>query len=440
MASEELSLSAISERIRKRESSAIETTTFFLDRIARSDSRIQAWTTVDSEGALRQAELLDKETEKNRYRGPLHGVPIGLKDIFETRGLRTTMGSSLFENHVPDRDAVVVGQLKEAGAIVLGKTVTAEFAYFDPGPTRNPWNLDHTPGGSSSGSAAAVAAGMCPVATGTQTAGSIGRPAAFCGIVGLMPTASRVSREGVFPNSWSLDHIGSFGRTVDDVSIMTSVMAGESLSNATALEGKNIRIGVVREFFQAHSTPEAWAVHQQLIDQLKRAGLGIRELSLPPTFGIAVAALRTIMRVELAAAHMDLHARHKNEYGAKLRGMIESGILLSATDYLRARRLRRRYQREMLELFDGCNVILSPGACGTAPKGISTTGDPIISTPWTLADFPTLSLPVGLGPDRLPLGIQLSAAPLAEDRLIRTGKWFEQFVGFEGRPVLENEN
>ncbi len=440
MASEELSLGAISERIRKRESSALETTTFFLNRIARLDSRIQAWTTVDSEGALKQAEILDTETEEGRYRGPLHGVPIGLKDIFDTRGLRTTMGSQLFENHVPDRDAVVVGRLKEAGAVVLGKTVTAEFAFFDPGPTRNPWNLDHTPGGSSSGSAAAVAAGSCPAATGTQTAGSIGRPAAFCGIVGLMPTASRVSREGVFPNSWSLDHIGSFGRTVDDVSILTSAMAGESLSNTNGLEGRDIRIGVVREFFHENTSPEAWTLHEQLIDQLKNAGVEIRELSLPPTFSIAVAALRTIMRVELAAAHSDLHARHRDKYGANLRGMIESGLLLSATEYLRARRLRRCYQREMLELFNHCDVILSPGARGTAPKGISATGDPIISTPWTLADFPTLSLPVGFGPGHLPLGVQLSGAPLEEGPLIRTGKWFEQFVGFEERPVLENEN
>ena len=440
MASENLSVVAISNRILKRESSALETTTLFLDRIARSDSSIQAWTTVDSEGALRQAEFLDKETEANRYRGPLHGIPIGLKDIFDTRGLRTTMGSPLFENHVPDRDAVVVRRLKEAGAVVLGKTVTAEFAYFDPGPTRNPWNLDHTPGGSSSGSAAAVAAGMCPAATGTQTAGSIGRPAAFCGIVGLMPTASRVSPEGIFPNSWSLDHVGSFGRTVEDVSIMTSAMAGRALSDATALEGNDIRIGVVREFFQANTTPEAWDLHEQLIDKLRTSGVGIQDLSLPPTFGIAVAALRTIMRVELAAAHDELYARHGDKYGVNLRGMIESGLLLSATDYLRARRLRRSYQKEMLDLFKSCDVILSPGARGTAPEGIGRTGDPIISTPWTLADFPTLSLPVGLGPDHLPLGVQLSGAPLEEGPLIRTGKWFEQFVGFEGQPVLENGN
>ena len=190
MTPDNFSLKAVSERIRGGQSSSVQTVSLFLDRIARAEGRIQAWTTVDSDGALGHAEVLDREAAEGRFRGPLHGVPVGIKDIFSTRGLRTTMGSTLFKNNVPDHDAAVVERLREAGAIILGKTVTTEFAALDPGPTRNPWNPEHTPGGSSSGSAAAVAAGMCPGATGSQTAGSIGRPAAFCGIVGLMPTAS----------------------------------------------------------------------------------------------------------------------------------------------------------------------------------------------------------------------------------------------------------
>jgi aspartyl-tRNA(Asn)/glutamyl-tRNA(Gln) amidotransferase subunit A len=438
MAPDDLSLRAVSDRIREGHSSAVQAVSLFLDRIAEADSRIHAWTTVDAEGALEQAAVLDKELAQGRYRGPLHGVPIGIKDIFNTRGIRTTMGSPLFENHIPDHDAAVVGQLREAGAVILGKTVTTEFAALDPGPTRNPWNLEHTPGGSSSGSAAAVAARMCPGATGSQTAGSIGRPAAFCGIVGLMPTASLISREGVFPNSWSLDHVGAFGRTVDDVSIMTSAMSGQALENNPDIDAPDIRIGVVSEFFRENTEPEAWDHHEQLIERLKKAGPKVEILSLPDSFSKAIAALRTIMRVELGTAHSEMHAEHPDDYGANLRGLVESGLLISATQYLRARRLRIIYQKEMRQLFTACDVILSPGARGPAPRGLGSTGDPIISAPWTLADFPTLSIPTGLGPGHLPVGVQLSALPLNENRLIAIGKWFEQWVEFRELPELKD--
>ena len=436
MTPEDFSLKAVSERIRGGQSSSVQTVSLFLDRIARAEGKIQAWTTVDSEGALGHAEVLDREAAEGRYRGPLHGVPVGIKDIFSTRGLRTTMGSPLFKNNVPDHDAAVVERLREAGAIILGKTVTTEFAALDPGPTRNPWNPEHTPGGSSSGSAAAVAAGMCPGATGSQTAGSIGRPAAFCGIVGLMPTASCISREGVFPNSWSLDHVGAFGRRVDDVAMMTSAMSARPLRHDPAIAPAEIRVGVVREFFHDNTDTEAWELHEQLIDRLKAAGSKVEELSLPDTFSNAIAALRTIMRVELAAAHAELHAQHRADYGPILRGLVESGLLISATQYLRARRLRRIYQKEMGQLFTRCDVILSPGARGTAPSGLGSTGDPTISAPWTLADFPTLSLPIALAKDDLPVGIQLSAQPLDEDRLLKIGRWFEQWVGFGELPEI----
>ena len=438
MVTDDLLLRTASDEIREGQSSSVQIVSLFLDRIGRSDSEIRAWTTVDAEGALRQAEVLDREAENGGYRGPLHGIPIGIKDIFSTRGMRTTMGSPLFANHVPTHDAAVVHRLREAGAVILGKTVTTEFAALDPGPTRNPWNRRHTPGGSSSGSAAAVAARMCLAATGTQTAGSIGRPAAFCGIVGLMPTASRVSREGVFPNAWTLDHVGAFARTVDDVSIVTSAMSGKPLVISPALDIRDVHIGVVGEFFRENTDPAAWDVHDQLMHRLSDAGVKVRQLSLPPTFGKAVAALRTIMRVELGAVHTELHAEHREAYGANLRGLVESGLLISATDYIRARRLRRLYQLEMQRLFSRCDVILSPGARGTALLGLSSTGDPTISAPWTLADFPTLSLPIGLGPGHLPIGVQLSAQPLDEDRLVTIGSWFEQWVGFREHPPLSH--
>ena len=429
---EDLSLGEMANQIRACQLSPVETVQTLLDRIARLDPLVHAWTTIDSERALNQARRSEEEIREGKYRSPLHGVPIGVKDIFQTQGMRTTMGSSIFEDYIPDHDATVVTRLKEAGAVVLGKTVTTEFATFDPGPTRNPWNLEHTPGGSSSGSAAAVASGMCPGATGTQTAGSIGRPAAYCGISALMPTASRISRDGVFPASWSLDHVGAFGRRVDDVRIMIEVMCGEPLKVPTV--PPTFRVGVVRQFFEEKTEPAAWGHHETLIARLGDAEVPVRELSLPRSFPGALATLRTIMRTELAAAHEELHRQHADKYGPNIRGLIESGLLVSSAEYLRACRLRTIYQSEMARLFADCDVILSPGARGAAPHGIETTGDPILSAPWTLADFPTLSLPVALDKSGLPIGVQLSTAPFTEGPLFGIGRWFEQFVDFRETP------
>ena len=279
---EDLSLGEMANQIRARELSPVETVQTLLDRIARLDPCVHAWTTIDSERAVDQARRCEEEIRDGNYRSPLHGIPIGVKDIFQTEGMRTTMGSPIFEDDVPDHDATVVTRLKEAGAVILGKTVTTEFATFDPGPTQNPWNLAHTPGGSSSGSAAAVASGMCPGATGSQTAGSIGRPAAYCGISGLMPTASRIPRDGVFPVSWSLDHVGAFGRRVGDVRIMIEVMCGETLQVRAV--PPTFRVGVVREFFAEKTEPAAWALHETLIARLGETELTVRELSLPRSF------------------------------------------------------------------------------------------------------------------------------------------------------------
>jgi Asp-tRNA(Asn)/Glu-tRNA(Gln) amidotransferase A subunit family amidase len=434
--SEDLSLLAVISRLRKGSISAVEALTLCLQRIERFDGDLQAWVTLDSEGALEQARARDMERSQGRIRGPLHGVPVGIKDNFMTRGLRTTVGSPIFENYVPDHDAVAVARLKEAGAVILGKAVTAQFAALDPGPTRNPWNRSHTPGGSSSGSAAAVAAGMCPVATGTQTAASIGRPAAFCGIVGLMPTAALISREGVFPSAWSLDHVGAFGRSVEDVSLMVSAMSGQALSSREIPEARDLKVGVVGEYFEEHTDPEAWQVHNQFIERLRGAPVQVTELTLPDVFAIALPALRTIMRSEIAAIHDQLHRKHAELYGPNLRGMVEAGQLISATEYLRARRLRRMYQNEVQVLLEDCDVVISPGARGEAPRGIESTGDPVASVPWTLADLPTLSLPIGLGRNALPVGIQLTAPRFGEERLVTIGKWFESFAEFRHDPDL----
>ncbi len=427
---EELGVADIARLVRNRDVSPVEVAQRLLHRIDSIDPSIQAWETIDAEAVLKSA----RQKEAVVPITPLHGVPIGVKDIFFTKGLRTAMGSPIFKDHVPDRSAAVVDRLEKAGAILLGKTVTTEFSAFDPALTANPWNTGHTPGGSSSGSAAAVAARMCPAALGSQTVASVGRPAAFCGIVGLVPTSSVVPRAGVYPMSWSLDHVGALARSVDDVTLLLDAMSASPIVLST--DPPKFRVGILREFFEEKTEKEAWKPHEELIAGLSRAGVETIELSLPPVFDSGLGALRTILRAELASVHDRLHAAHAADYSPKIRGLVETGLITLSTDYLRALRICRIYQREMLELFSRCDVLLTPGARGPAPRGLDHTGDPILSAPWTLADFPTLSLPLDLGENGLPLGIQLSTPPLKENFLLEIGHWFEGFIGFDEHPVV----
>ena len=438
MGLENLSVVELADRIRSREVSPVDVAQACLVRIERIDPAIKAWQKIDSATLMAAARRREGELDAAVDVGPLHGVPVGIKDIFNTGGLATTMGSPIFRDFVPDRDAEVVARLKRAGAVVIGKTVTTEFATFDPAETRNPWNVAHTPGGSSSGSAAAVAARMCPAAVGSQTVASIGRPAAFCGIVGLMPTATRTAGDGIFPVAWSLDHAGMFARWVDDVALMLDAMAETPIERPDL--GAGFSVGVVREFFEEQTSPEAWRLHTELVDRVSHAGIRTIELSLPGIFDRQAALLRTILRAEVAAIHQQLHGEHAERYGPKIRGLIETGKLISSTDYLGARRVRKRYQREMAALFGECDVLISPGARGAAPRGLDYTGDPIVSAPWTLADFPTLSLPLKLDSSGMPVGIQLTAPPRSEGLLLEIGRWFEDFIGFNHQPRIARTN
>ena len=432
----DLSLTELAGRIRSGEISSVQTVSAFLERIQQLDAGIQAWIWVNAEGAMESAERCDRKLAQGPPLGPLHGVPIGVKDIFETKGIPTGMGSPIFDGYIPDRDAEAVCRLKQAGAIVLGKLATSEFATLDPSSTRNPWNPQHTPGGSSSGSAAAVAARMCPGATGTQTAGSIGRPAAFCGVVGLMPTAERISRDGVFPAAWSLDHVGAFGRSVDDVGLMVEAMSGDSLVSATP--GEPVQIGLVRGFFEANTSAAAWEQHEAFTDSLVDRGFETTRLALPEAFETALPSLWKIMRCELGAVHRERYAEHADMYGARIREFVVEGLTIPATDYVRALAMRKSFQEEMLGMFERCDIILSPGAPGPSPLGLDTTGDPVLSAPWTFADFPTLSFPIALDRTGLPLGIQLSAAPLGESVLIKAGRQIEQTIPRLGAPQVDN--
>jgi aspartyl-tRNA(Asn)/glutamyl-tRNA(Gln) amidotransferase subunit A len=434
MSPEGLSLLEAAAAIRARSLSSELYAAALFGRMDAVESQIHAWKTVDRELVLREARRCDAEAAKGTFRGPLHGVPIGVKDIFYTEGLRTTMGSELYGDFVPGFDARAVRRLKEAGAIVLGKTVTTVFAYFDPGPTRNPWNLDHTPGGSSSGSAAAVASRMCAAAIGSQTLGSVGRPAAFNGVASLVPTQERISRKGVFPLAWSLDHVGIFARSVADIDLMLECMTESPLQRPQCQPP--FRIGVVRDFFYEHATEETRSLNDGLARKLAAAGFEVREVKLPGIFETAYPMLKTILRVEAASVHERLFTQRPETYGEKLRAVIETGMLVDAMQYMRARRLRRMYQAAMARLFDHCDVLMTPAACGTAPKGITATGDPIMNLPWTLADFPIVTLPYEQGAGGLPVGVQLSGPALHEGLLLGVAKAVESVIAFSAQPNL----
>jgi aspartyl-tRNA(Asn)/glutamyl-tRNA(Gln) amidotransferase subunit A len=431
---EDLSLIEAAAAIRNGTLSPVNYVEALFRVVDRHESRIEAWVTVDRERVLSEAQTCAAEARSGKFRGPLHGVPVGIKDIFYTNGLRTTMGSVIFKDFVPDRDARAVTKLKQAGAIVLGKTVTTVFANLDPGPTRNPWNLEHTPGGSSSGSAAAVAARMCPAAIGTQTIGSVGRPAAFCGVASLVPAQGRISLRDVFPLAWSLDHVGIFARSVADIEVMLDAMTEKPIEPSAARAP--FRIGVLREFFYEHATEEARSLNDRLADRLASEGFHVEEVRLPPIFDLQQTILRTILRAETSSIHERLFAEHSETYGPKLRALIETGMLLEARDYIRALRLRGRYQREMAKLFEKFDVLMTPPARGGAPAGIGTTGDPVMNGPWTLSDFPTMTLPHALSADGLPIGVQLTGPPLQERFLLLISKRIEAIVNFSARPSL----
>lgn len=436
---EDLSLSQAAAAIRDGTLSAVEYARILLARIDAIEPRLQAWVTIDRESVLLEASRCESEVRRKEFRGPLHGVPVGVKDIFHTKDMRTTMGSPIFKDFIPSEDARAVAKLKAAGAIVPGKTVTTMFAYLDPGPTRNPWNLNHTPGGSSSGSAAAVAARMCPAAIGTQTVGSVCRPGAFCGVAALMPSRQRISLKNVFPFAWSLDHAGMFARGVADLRLLLDAMTESPLDPRPAPAGVT-RIGVVRDFFFKHATADARAHVDLVAKKLADGGFEVEEAGLPAIFDIQQSILRTILRSETSSIHQRLFAEHGETYGLKLRALIETGMLVSAGEYLRAKRLRRQYQREMAKLFERFDVLLTPAAPGAAPEGISATGDAVMNGPWTLADFPTVTLPCGLASNGLPIGVQFTCAPFQEPALLDFAERIEPMLDFPALSLRERES
>ncbi|UCH37636.1 MAG: hypothetical protein JSV76_00165, partial [Candidatus Bathyarchaeota archaeon] len=404
--------------------------------------------TIDRVDALKAAKQYTKEAAQGKIRGPLHGIPVGIKDIFFTKGYTTAAGSAILAKFIPEYDATTVAALKQRGAIILGKTETTEFAYRDPPPTRNPWNPEHTPGGSSSGSAAAVASNMCPAALGSQTGGSTIRPAAYCGIVGLKPTYGRISRYGVYPLSWTLDHVGIFTRTVNDAAIILEALAGYDSkdptsstlpvpSYETALNAANPpRLGLLKEFFYEEAHAE---VRQNLIDtvgRLQNAGAEIVETPLPRSFSAVHAAHSVIMTTEAAAIHQETFQRRRHEYRVGMRSMITSGLVIPANIYLKAQRIRSTFIRAMLKTFKHIDCLITPAATMPAPKSLESTGDPAFNAPWSFCGFPSITIPSGLAKGRLPMGIQLVGRSFEEQNLLNIAGWSENVIGFKHTPQL----
>ena len=420
-----------------------------LDRIDSLDEKIKAWARVDREGAISTARKLEQELAKGQQRGALHGIPVGIKDIFYTAGLPTEAGSRAWAGFVPDYDATPVARLKEAGAIVLGKTHTTEFAYFDPAPTRNAWNTEHTPGGSSSGSGAGVAASMCPAALGSQTMGSVLRPAAYNGVVGFKPQFGRISVYGVVPVSPTLDHIGILARTVTDVAPIFQAIAGYDPKDAlslnepvpdclTSLEKQSPpRLGLVRSFFYDNAEEEMRRHTDDIADRLRQAGAIIEEAIPPPSFATIIDNARTIMAAETAASHRESFAKHGDKYRDGIRKLIEDGQAIDTAEYEMALQVRLQQCSEMEPVLHQFDALITPGIPGPAPHGLSSTGSPVMQAPWTIMGIPSISLPSGLSQNGLPLAIQLGGQSGAEDRLLAVARWCESVLKVNLQPPLD---
>lgn len=445
----ELPAVELAAQIRAGALSAAEVVEAYLARIARVEPHVGAWVHVDAAGARAAAGALDAEARAGRVRGPLHGVPVALKDIFDAAGMVTTSGAAPFAHRRPQADATAVASLRAAGAVVLGKTTTTAFAYSDPTETRNPWNPAHTPGGSSAGSAAAVAARMVPLALGSQTIGSTLRPAAYCGIVGLKPTYGLISTDGVTPLAWSLDHVGIFGRTVEDAALALAALTTGAATPQGRMTGLHEpaggasggtagpRLGVPRALYAGIATEEVLAHLDGVAAAFARAGAAVEDVALPPSAADLHAAGQLVLRVEAAAYHGPQFARHADAYSPRIRRLVEDGLKERATDYVLAQRVRERFRQEMAAVLARFDALLLPVAPAPAPpRSEGTTGDPILCAPWSFGGFPAIALPSGLARTGLPLGIQLVAGLYAETRLLEVARWCEARLAFRGAPRL----
>jgi Asp-tRNA(Asn)/Glu-tRNA(Gln) amidotransferase A subunit family amidase len=401
------------------------------------------------EPEIRAFTYLPEVIEPGAFDGTLalSGIPVGIKDIIDTAGLPTRYGSRAYENHVPEQDAWVVNRLKEIGASVFGKTATTEFAWRSPARTVNPWNYDHTPGGSSSGSAAAVAAGFVPLAIGTQTLGSVIRPAAFCSVVGFKPSFGSISRTGVHPLAGSLDHVGFFARNVNDVALALSLtsqsdprdpasspLTSFNLDVANGLDPLGPpRLLIMHTRFWGRVQPAQRGLLEAIANKFVAAGATVETREWPENLEQVWVLAHTILSYEAALIHSDLVARAPDRTSDHLKELVANGQRTSEGIYSSAREQQELLRHSISDVFTGIDVVLSVPAFGEAPSGLSDTGDAAFCTPWTFLGLPAITLPVGFGPAGLPLGIQLTGAHREDFKLVRIARWCERVIGYERR-------
>jgi aspartyl-tRNA(Asn)/glutamyl-tRNA(Gln) amidotransferase subunit A len=472
-----LTIAEAGNLIRARQVSPVESVQDLLSRIARLDGPdgLNSYLTIAGEEALAQARRAEQDLASGMDRGALHGIPVALKDLFDTAGVRTTAGSKILAARVPDVDATVVRWLRDAGAIVLGKTHLHEFAFGTTndnahyGPCRNPWDMTRVPGGSSGGSGAALAAGLCLGALGTDTGGSIRIPAAACGIVGLKPTYGRVSRAGVIPLSWSLDHAGPMARTVEDTAILLAAIAGHDPNDPAsageplddyrgALIGhsgaRGLRIGVPAEHLWNDLNPEVEQAVRRAIGRLGELGAVIDEVSLPD-LDLAPAAVSILMPSEAASYHLPWLRERPEDYGGSVRDRLELGLAITAVQYLEAQRARAFLIGQALRVMDEWDLLVGPTLPNVAPKieairspspqarpadgpAPGVAGVPTrLTNPFNLLGFPAISVPCGFDGAGLPVGLQLVGRPWEEATVLRAAHAYEQATDWHRRhPVL----
>ena len=458
-----LTIREAGDLLRERKLSPVELTRALLDRIEALDGTLRAYITILSESAMAEARRAEAEILRGDYTGPLHGIPIALKDLYDTKGVRTTAGSRVLADRVPDEDATTTARLKAAGSVLLGKLALHEFALGGPDPTcgfplaKNPWNLEHIPGGSSSGSGTGIAAGLCLGTLGSCTGGSIRGPAAHCGIVGLKATYGRVSRYGVIPLSWTLDHCGPLTWTVEDTAIMLQAIAGFDPADPTSSRApvpdysaslnediQGLRVGVPRHYFFSDDpaiSPDTLAVTETALEALEDLGAHVEEITVP-SLEYASAAQPVIMLSEAFAYHEGNLRSRPTDFGEMCRARFRIGGLFSGGEYIQAQRVRKVMRHEFAEALKGVDVIASPTMSVPAPRfdesdSITMSHAPSFTGPYNLTGMPAISVPCGFTPAGLPVGLQIAGKPFDEPTVLRAAYAYEQSARwFETRPPV----
>lgn len=410
-----------------------------LDRVRAVEPEVRAWAWLDEGHVMVEAERLDAWRRSGRPIGPLHGLPVGIKDVIDTARIPTANGTALDEGRVPMADAAVVRRLKAAGGYVFGKTVTAELAFLHPGPTTNPHDPSRTPGGSSQGSAAAVAAGMVPLAIGTQTGGSVIRPASYCGIVGFKPSFGLIARSGILPQSPSLDTVGVFAASVEAAALLAEALAGDDPADPTTAPAPPPRLlastmsqppvrptlALLTRLPGAEIGPDMAGAMEELASLL---GEDAFEFDLPSSFAEATGARETINLAEMAKTYFAYERRGRDRLSEVLREAMDRGKAIPARDYLAALDWPRVLNAALEEVLSRCDAILCPAAPEPSPAGLGSTGSPICNGLWTLCGVPVVTVPLFQSSDGLPMGVQLVGRRWDDARLLRTARWLMQHL------------